>query len=106
VSTQHLWEILVPTIRRVGGKPYTTRFHRVWDKKIRAISNGLTILAPAKGQWISPDGELFTERTIPVRFIATRDQADQVIDITLVYYDQLAVLCYCISSEVILKYRV
>jgi hypothetical protein len=105
VSTTKLWEILVPTIRRVGGKPYTTRYHRVWDKKVRAISNGLTILAPSKGQWISPDGELFIERMIPVRFIASREDAGKVIDITMVYYDQLAILCYLISDEVILKHR-
>jgi|SRR5579859_4653291 len=102
---RQLWEILVPTIRRIGGKPYTTRYHRVWDKKIRDISRGLTILAPSKGQWISPTGELLIERMIPVRFLATRAEAEKVVDITLEYYDQLAVLCYQISSEVILKHR-
>src|SRR5271167_1043631 len=102
---RQLWEILVPTIRRVGGKPYTTRFHRVWDKKVREISRGLTILAPSKGQWISPDGELFVERMIPVRFLGTRMEADKVVDITMLYYDQLAILCYQISSVVILKHK-
>lgn len=100
-----LWEILVPTVRRVGGKPYTTRFHRVWDAKVREISGGLTVLTPAKGQWVAPDGELFVERMIPVRVIATRAQIDKIIEHTLEYYDQLAVLCYKISDEVILKER-
>lgn len=105
MSELGLWEILVPTMRRVGGKPYTTRYHRVWDKEVRAISGGLTILTPAKGQWIAPDGELFVERMIPVRFLATREQADRIIDYTLKYYDQLAVLCYRVSTEVILRNR-
>lgn len=100
-----LWEILVPTVRRVGGKPYTTRFHRVWDAKVREITGGLTILTPAKGQWVAPDGELHAERMIPVRIVATRDQIDQIISHTMTYYDQLAVLCYKLSEEVIIKHR-
>ena len=102
-----MWEILVPTERRLEpGKYYTTRFHRVWDKKVRAITGGLTIMSPAKGQWINPGtGELFQERMIPVRLLGTREEIDKVVDITLKYYDQLAVLCYKISDEVILKFK-
>jgi hypothetical protein len=100
-----LWEILVPTVRRVGGKPYTTRFHRVWDSKVREISGGLTVLTPAKGQWVAPTGELHSERMIPVRIVASREQIDRIIDLTIVYYDQLAVLCYKLSDEVIVKHR-
>jgi hypothetical protein len=104
MSNKCMWEILVPTIRRKDGKPYTTRYHRVWDGKVKEISGGLTILSPTKGKWISPDGELFVERMIPVRIIATRDEIDKIIDMTIKYYDQLAVLCYKISEEVIMKY--
>jgi hypothetical protein len=104
MSNKGMWEILVPTIRRKDGKPYTTRYHKVWDKKVKEISGGLTILTPAKGKWISPDGTLFVERMIPVRIIATRDEIDKIIDMTIKYYDQLAVLCYKISDEVIMKY--
>lgn len=101
-----VWEILVPTERRLDpGKYYTTRYHKVWDSKVRTITNGLTVMAPARGQWISPTGDLFQERMIPVRIVATREEIEQVIDLTLKYYDQLAVLCYKISDEVILKYR-
>lgn len=83
---------------------YKTRYHRVWDEKVRAITGGLTILTPAKGQWVSPEGELFVERMIPVRIVASREEIEQVIDMTITYYDQLAVLCYKVSDEVILKY--
>jgi hypothetical protein len=101
-----LWEILVPTERRLEpGKYYTTRYHRVWDNHVRAITGGLTVMAPARGQWINPNtGELFKERMIPVRIIATRQEIEKVINLTLKYYDQLAVLCYKVSDEVIIKY--
>jgi hypothetical protein len=62
-------------------------------------------MAPARGQWTNPStGELFKERMIPVRIMATREEIEKVVDITLKYYDQLAVLCYKISDEVILKF--
>lgn len=114
-----MWEILVPTEKRIKAprlsgerddefarrNSYTTRYHRVWDAKVRTITGGLTILTPAKGQWVSGDGELFVERMIPVRIVATREQIDRIVDLTLQYYDQLAVLCYKLSDEVILKHK-
>ena len=105
-SAKGMWEILVPTERRLEpGKYYTTRYHRVWDGKVRAITGGLTVMAPARGQWVNPaTGNLFKERMIPVRIIATREEIEKVVDITLKYYNQLAVLCYKISDEVILKF--
>ena len=105
--TKGMWEILVPTERRLNpGKYYTTRYHRVWDTKVRTITSGLTIMAPARGQWINPlTGELFQERMIPVRVMATREEIEKVVDLTLKYYEQLAVLCYKISDEVILKFK-
>ena len=98
-----LWEILVPTLRK-DGKFFTTRFHRAWDTKVREISKGLTVLTPSKGQWVSPSGDLVAERVIPVRFVATRQQAEAIVDFTLKYYEQQAVMCYLISSEVIMRY--
>ncbi len=100
-----MWEILVPTVRNNGGKPFRTRYHRVWDEKVKEISNGLTILNPTKGKWVSPDGEEFHERMIPVRIICTREDIEKIIDMTMIYYDQLAILAYRISNEVILKHK-
>ena len=103
-TLKSLWEILVPTVRN-NGKPFRTRYHRVWDAKVRAISGGLTIMPVAKGQWISREGTLFNERMIPVRLIASKEDMDKIVDMTLKYYDQLAVLAYKISDEVILKHK-
>lgn len=98
-----LWEILVPTMSNEG-KPYRTRYHRVWDKKVRDITGGLTIMSVSKGQWVNPaDGELFIERMIPVRIACTREQIEKIMDMTLVYYDQITVMAYIVSEEVIFR---
>lgn len=108
-STVSMWEILVPTRRRSDDKPITTRFHRAWDAKVRKISGGLTIMPPAKGQWVAPHdasedaGKLFVERMIPVRFLATREQMEEIVDMTAVEYDQLAVLCYMVGTNVVMR---
>lgn len=97
---RELWEILVPTVRRVGGQPYTTRFHRVWDQKVRAVAGGLTIMRPSVGYWTSPDGAIVRERMIPVRIACTRVEAERIMQITIRYYDQLAVMAYRVSDDV------
>ena len=101
---RELWEIFVPCMMR--GKPVRTRHHREWDKVVRSLAGGLTILTPAKGQWIEPGtNTLYEERVIPVRIACTRNQIRQIMDFTLQHYDQLAVMAYLVSSEVIIKFR-
>ena len=102
-SKVSMWEILVPTIRN-DGRPIRTRYHRVWDQKVREITGGLTILPVNKGQWVSPGGELFIERMIPVRIACTRAQIEAIIQMTIGYYEQHAVLAYLISEEVIIQH--
>jgi len=101
MNKQELWEILVPTMRN-DGRPFHLRYHRVWDAKVRAISGGLTIRPVEKGQW-TYQGVLFKERMIPVRVLATREEIEKIVDMTLVYYEQLAVMAYKVSDEVILR---
>jgi hypothetical protein len=98
-----LWEILVPTISNEG-KPFRTRYHRVWDAKVRDITGGLTIIHPVKGQWVASNGELFKERMIPVRIACTRDEIEAIADFTAQYYGQIAVMFAKISDEVIIKH--
>lgn len=97
-----LWEILVPTIYRPTGKPIHTRFHRVWDQKVRAITGGLTTFQPVKGQWISPDNHLFNDRMIPVRVLATEDEIKQIVTLTGQYYKELAVMYYLVSEYAVI----
>lgn len=100
-----LWEILVPTIRRANGKPYKTRYHRVWDEKVREITGGLTVLQPVKGYWISPNEELFSERMIPVRIMCTGTEMGKIASMTADYYDQLAVMYYKVTDAVTILHR-
>ena len=98
-----MWEIMVPTLKNDGVTPFRTKYHKIWDKKVYDITGGLTILTPAKGRWVSEDGTLFAERMIPVRIACTREQINKIIDVTMDYYDQLAIMAYKISEEVIIK---
>jgi len=102
--SKKIYEILVPTTRN-DGRPIKTRYHKVWDEKVIEISGGMTILTPAKGRWLSPSEELFKERMIPVRIICDDSEIEEIINFTIDYYEQEAVLAYVISDTVILKYR-
>lgn len=96
-----LYEILVPTM--MDGKPIRTRHHKEWDKFVRRLSGGLTVLHPAKGQWITPEGSLCEERVIPVKIVCTSDDIEKIIEHTLRHYRQHTVLAYELSSNVILR---
>lgn len=94
-----IWEILVPTVMP-NGRPIRTRQHREWDNRVRRITGGLTVMPPARGQWVSPDNKLFVERMIPVRIACSREQIIQIADMTGAFYQQQAVMYYHISDEV------
>lgn len=98
-----LWEVLVPC--KMHDKPVRTKHHKEWDKYVRKITNGLTILKPARGQWVDDSNELHEERMIQVRVACTDKQIDKIIDFTLRHYDQLAVMAYLISTKVIIKHK-
>lgn len=95
------YEILVPTVSN-DGKPFRTRYHRVWDAKVRAITGGLTIMPPIKGQWVY-GLKFFRERMIPVRIACTEEQINKISDITAAYYQQKAIMYYLVSEQVIIK---
>jgi len=97
-----LYEILVPTVRN-DGRPIKTRFHRIWDGRVRAITGGLSILSPIKGQWINGSGYLFSERMIPVRIMCSETQIEEIADMTAKYYEQEAVMFWKLSDEVRIK---
>jgi hypothetical protein len=100
-----LWEILVPTVKDAAkNKFYTARYHRVWDVRVRETTGGLTILSPSKGQWVSPHGETFVERMIPVRIHCTEDEINRIADFTASYYNQQAIFFYKVSDHVVVKH--
>ncbi len=99
MTTKSLWEILVPNYSNENVK-YSLEYHHAWDEKVRAISGGLTILKPAKGQWMSDDDVLFSEEMIPVRIYCDEASIDRIIELTIEHYQQEAVLAYEISARV------
>lgn len=101
--TEQFWEVLVPCVRN-NGRPISTRCHREFDRQLRRITGGLTVMPPVRGQWVSPSGELFVERMIPVRVVATEPQIEAVADLAARYYDQQAILYYRVSDYVRIKH--
>lgn len=101
---RELWEVLVPRVFN-GGAEIPVSHHQKWDEKVQGIAGGLTILKSAKGIWKSPSGEIFKEEMIPVRVSCSEAQVHQIIDFTIVHYDQEAVMAYRVSENVIIKHR-
>lgn len=97
-----LYEILVPCNWN-GGNPVRTRHHKEWDKKVRKITGGLTILKPRKGQWVH-DGEYYEDRVIPVRIFCTQKQMEQISYITIAHYEQEAVMYYQIAEWCLIQH--
>lgn len=100
-----LWEILVP-VYDPGGREIPLETHKEWDEEISKISGGLTILNSAKGQWTNVSGKIIHDKMIPVRFLATDEEASKIVDITLsFYYHQECIMAYKISHNVIIRYK-
>lgn len=64
------------------------------------MRGGLTIHRGVKGEWVSPTGELFLDRMIPVRISCSREDINKIVDFTIEHYDQEAVMVYKVSDEV------
>jgi hypothetical protein len=93
-----LWEIFVPCSSK--NKKFTYEHHKAWDVKVQNMVSGLTLLRPHKGKWMSPTGETFDERMIPVRIACTNKLIKQIAEMTAEHYDQECVMYYLISPEV------
>jgi len=98
--TKQLWEVLVPTMFN-DGRPVKVAYHREWDKKVMEISGGLTIMKPSYGKWASTKGIEYAERMIPVRIVCTEEQAEEIVQMTMDHYEQLAIMAFRVSNSVI-----
>lgn len=98
-----LWEIFVPTVRS-NGKPYKLRFHKVWDQKVKDLVGGLSVLPKIKGYWLSPKQELFVEEMIPIRIMCSEEQIENIVIMSLDYYEQEGIMYYLVTNDVRIKY--
>lgn len=92
-----LWEILVPASGN-NDKEFTFEHHKAWDAFVRKLTGGVTILKTAKGQWVSPHGQLYTDRMIPCKVTCTKKQIKKIAKFTKKHYEQEAVAYYKISG--------
>ncbi len=99
-----LWEILVPASNNKD-QNFSYEHHKEWDAFVKKITGGVTIMKPAKGEWLSPTGKLYVDRMIPCRIVCTEEQISEIIDFTIEHYNQEAVLAYRISTKVILRHK-
>ena len=99
-----LWEILVPASNNKDLN-FTYEHHKEWDAFVKKISNGVTIMKTAKGEWVSPDGKLYIDKMIPCRIICSEEDINKIVDFTIDHYKQEAVLAYRISKRVVLRYK-
>jgi hypothetical protein len=100
-----LWEILVPASNNKGTK-FTYEHHKEWDAFVKNVTGGLTVMKPAKGQWVSPvTGVEYLDRMIPCRIACSEEQIEKIIAFTIKHYSQEAVMAYQVSTKVIIKYK-
>ncbi len=106
IKDNALWVILVPKYKHNSDTDWSTEeewsveYHQVWDAKIRKITQGLTIGKTTKGQWVSPNGELFFDCMIPVKITCTENEIKEIVNITLAHYSEEAIMYYKISDHV------
>lgn len=96
-----MWEIFVPTVFEDTKKPVRTKHHKQWDAYVRKATDGLTILKPAKGQWVS-EGKLYEDRVIPVRIACTPKDIYDIAKFTKTHYRQLLVMYHKVSDFVVM----
>lgn len=106
-ESKGIWEILVPVYTNGIGIvvdsqiPFSIEYHQEWDRFVRLLTGGLTILRTGKGQWIDVESnELVEERMIPVRLAATQSDMEKIAEFTAGHYDQKVVMYYQLSDKV------
>lgn len=95
-----MWEIFVPASK--GDVEFPYEHHKLFDAFVKEKAGGITILRGAKGEWISPDGELYKDRIIPCRICCSRKDIMQIMKFALKHYGQKAIMAYKISDQVLI----
>ena len=103
MTDKYVLRIFVPDYDN-SGQQFPIEHHWQWDEKVREIAGGLTIFKAAKGQWLNPDGKLFTDKMIPVEVMCSQDDISKIIDMTMDHYRQEAIYAHKMNVEPIIRY--
>jgi len=95
-----MWEIFVPASN--NDMEFSYEHHKMFDEFVKQKAGGITILRGAKGEWISPEGDLYKDRIIPCRICCTRDDMDCIMRFALNHYNQKAIMAYKLSDQVLI----
>jgi len=102
-----LWLIFVPRDKPPFFQPgkkrhFSTKYHRMWDQQVMALTGGMTIFLPSKGRWVSPEGVLYHEDMIPVILSCTAEKMVEVCNLTAKHYGQIAVPKWKLGDDAVI----
>lgn len=105
IEKRIMYVVLVPASR--GKKRFSYEdHHKVFDAKVKEICGGITIHKTVKGEWIAPDGTIFTDRMIPVMIaVKTVEEIEEIARFALDHYDEEAIMYYKVSDDVRILHR-
>lgn len=83
--------IFVPKTFKETGTEIPVEYHSIFDKFVHNIVGGSTILRSALGTWVSPEGDLVTERMIPVLIGCEDNQILRILTFAKTHYNQDAI---------------
>jgi hypothetical protein len=92
-----VYRILVPATTNDNNE-FSIEHHQVWDKFVRKLVGGVTIMKSAKGQWLNSDGILYMDKMIPCDINCTKKQIKAIADFTKKHYNQEKIAYYKISN--------
>ena len=93
-----VYRILVPAYNNQASE-FSSSHHHVWDEFVRKLVGSVTIMKSVKGQWISPYGQLYTDKMIPCEISCTKEQIKRIAKFTKQHYRQETVVYYKISNK-------
>lgn len=103
LPSKELWIILIPS--HTQSYTLANRAYFIdWCEKVYKIAGGLTVLSEVQGQWFDKKTKkLVEEWNQEIQIGCTKNQIEQIADMTAVHYQQKAVMYYKISDFVKIK---
>jgi len=97
-----MWEFLLPMIN-VARHRITFTEYLEWGNEVKKITTGLVLLPFENASWCDSDGVLFKDGMVPVRVTCNKEHVQDIIELTLTYYQQPAIMAYKISDTCVVR---